>query len=152
MKGRYRIRIENKNIRYDFEIVRKITIIRGDSATGKTTLVDMLNCYDIDGENSGVRLYCEKRCTVLTSLRWKENLSSINESIVFIDENDRFIASEEFASSVKNSSNYFVIITREKRTNLPYSADEIYGIHESGKCADLKKTCNEFYRIYSTSD
>lgn len=90
--------------------------------------------------------------TVLTSLRWKENLSSINESIVFVDENDRFIASEEFASSVKNSSNYFVIITRENLPNLPYSVDEIYGIHESGKYADLKKTYNEFYRIYSTSD
>ena len=112
----------------------------------------MVRQYDIDGENSGVRLSCEKRCTTLTGLRWKENLASVNESIVFVDENDRFIASEEFAISVRNSNNYFVIITRENLPNLPYSVEEIYGIHESGKYADLKKTYNELYRIYSDSD
>ena len=149
MKGRYKIRIENKNIRYDLEIVRNITIVRGDSATGKTTLIEMIMQYENDGENSGIVLYCEKKCTVLTGLRWKENLTSIDDSIVFIDENDRFITSEDFASAVKSSNNYFVIITRDNLHNLPYSVEEIYGIHESGKYAELKKTYNEFYRIYS---
>ena len=35
-----RIIVENKKIRYDFEVKRNITIIKGDSATGKTTLAD----------------------------------------------------------------------------------------------------------------
>lgn len=34
MKGKYRIIVENKKIKYDFEIRRNITIIKGDSATG----------------------------------------------------------------------------------------------------------------------
>ncbi|MDE5892733.1 MAG: Fis family transcriptional regulator, partial [Acetatifactor sp.] len=38
MKGKYRVIVENKNIKYDFEIKRNITIIKGDSATGKTAL------------------------------------------------------------------------------------------------------------------
>lgn len=38
MKGKYRIIVENKKIRYDFEVKRNITIIKGDSAIGKTTL------------------------------------------------------------------------------------------------------------------
>ena len=43
MKGKYRIIVENKKIRYDFEVKRNITIIKGDSATGKTTLADMIS-------------------------------------------------------------------------------------------------------------
>lgn len=35
MKGKYRIIVENKKIRYDFEVKRNITIIKGDSATGR---------------------------------------------------------------------------------------------------------------------
>lgn len=42
MTGKHRVIIQNKRIRYDFEIKRNITVIRGDSATGKTALVDMV--------------------------------------------------------------------------------------------------------------
>lgn len=50
---------------------------------------------------------------------------------------------------MKDSDNYFVIVTREDLPNLPYSVDEIYGIHTSGKYHDLKRTYNELYRIYA---
>ena len=46
MKGKYRIIVENKKIRYDFEVKRNITIIKGDSATGNTTLADMISEYE----------------------------------------------------------------------------------------------------------
>ena len=42
MKGSYKIIVQNSNVRYEFEIRRNITIIKGDSATGKTTLVNMI--------------------------------------------------------------------------------------------------------------
>lgn len=42
MRGIHRVIIQNKRIRYDFELRRNLTIIRGDSATGKTTLIDMI--------------------------------------------------------------------------------------------------------------
>lgn len=56
MKGKYRIIVENKKIRYDFEVKRNITIIKGDSATGKTTLADMISEYEENGADSGIRL------------------------------------------------------------------------------------------------
>lgn len=40
MKGSYHIIVQNKRIRYEFDIRRNITIIRGDSATGKTATSD----------------------------------------------------------------------------------------------------------------
>ena len=48
MKGKYKIVVSAKRLRYDFEIRRNLTIliiIRGDSATGKTTLIDMSQEY-----------------------------------------------------------------------------------------------------------
>ena len=45
MKGKYRVVVSTKRLKYDFEIRKNLTIIRGDSATGKTTLVDMIQEY-----------------------------------------------------------------------------------------------------------
>ena len=59
MKGKYSVFVQNNRLRYEFTISRNITIIRGDSATGKTTLLDLLNAYDRDGDSSGVLVKCE---------------------------------------------------------------------------------------------
>ena len=148
MKGKYSVLVQNNRLRYEFTISRNITIIRGDSATGKTTLLDLLNAYDRDGESSGVLVKCDVPCVVIGGQRWEENLQFIHNSIVFIDECNRFIKSEDFAVRVKESDNYFVIVTRDDLPNLPYSVKEIYGIRESGKYAGLKQVYNEFYCLY----
>ena len=148
MKGKYSVFVQNNRLRYEFTISRNIMIIRGDSATGKTTLLDLLNAYDRDGESSGVLVKCDVPCVVIGGQRWEENLQFIHNSIVFIDECNRFIKSEDFAVRVKESDNYFVIVTRDDLPNLPYSVKEIYGIRESGKYAGLKQVYNEFYCLY----
>ena len=148
MKGKYSVFVQNNRLRYEFTISRNITIIRGDSATGKTTLLDLLNAYDRDGDSSGVLVKCDVPCVVIGGQRWEENLRFIHNSIVFIDECNRFIKSEDFAVRVKESDNYFVIVTRDDLPNLPYSVKEIYGIRESGKYAGLKQVYNEFYCLY----
>ena len=45
MKGKYKIVIKNNRLHYELEIKRNITIIKGDSATGKTTLIDMVRQF-----------------------------------------------------------------------------------------------------------
>ena len=42
MKGIHKVVVGTKHLKYEFELRRNLTIIRGDSATGKTTLVDMM--------------------------------------------------------------------------------------------------------------
>lgn len=151
MKGKYHIVVQNNRLRYEFDIRRNITIIRGDSATGKTTLINMLENAASLGESSGVEVVCARQCRVLSGNDWQIILPHIHEQIIFIDEENLFIKTPEFASAVKNSDNYYVIVTREDLPNLPYSVDEIYGIHTSGKYHDLKQTYNEMYRIYSVN-
>ena len=53
---------------------------------------------------------------------------------------------------IRESDNYFVLITRENLYNLPYSADEIYGLHESGKYNDTRKVYQQMYHIYSIEE
>ena len=152
MRGTHRISLQNKRIRYDFEIKRNITVIRGDSATGKTALVDMIREHYENGTASAVELTCDKECTVLEGRTWAGQLSMMKDSIVFIDEGNEFVLSDDFASAIRNTDNYYVIVTREGIPSLPYSVEEIYGIRDSGKYGTLKRTYNEFYHLYPTID
>lgn len=148
MKGTYQIIVQNKKIKYEFEICRNITVIRGDSATGKTALVDMIREYYENGLDSGIKLQCEKACVVLEGRNWTVQLQAISDSLVFIDEGNTFVTSREFASAIRNTDNYYIIVSRESLAMLPYSVTEIYGIRNSGKFGSLKQTCHELYHIY----
>lgn len=148
MRGKHRITVQNKRIRYEFKIKRNFTIIRGDSATGKTTLVEMIREYSENGADSGIELSCDKDCVVLSGRNWETQLAGIQDSIVFIDEGNAFVSSEAFAAEIQKSDNYYVIVTREGLPNLPYSVEEIYGIRNSGKYGSLKQVYNELYHLY----
>ena len=152
MKGRHRIVVKNNRIHYEFEIKRNITIIQGDSATGKTTLINMLRQAENLGQSSGIDVICDVPCRVLEGQHWKLILVSLSGSIIFIDEENAFINTEEFAAAIQGTDNYFVLVTRENLYNLPYSVEEIYGLHSSGKYQNTKKTYQQMYRIYSNSD
>lgn len=152
MKGSYEITVSNAKIQYNFTIRRNITIIKGDSATGKTTLVDMIREYYELGEDSGIVLICKRKCRVLEGRDWRVLLDTMEKTIIFIDEGNLFLPTDEFAEAVQKSNNYYVIVSREGLPNLPYSVEEIYGIRESGKYASLKKTYNELYHLYNRAD
>ena len=148
MKGSYQISVQNNKVKYEFTIRRNITVIQGDSASGKTTLVDLIREHQLAGDSSGINLSCKKKCAVLEGQDWQQNLTLLKDSIIFIDEGNSFISSKDFASAIKNTDNYYVLVTRESLENLPYSVNEIYGIHTSGKYAGLKQVYHEFYHIY----
>lgn len=148
MKGIHRIIVQNKRVKYDFEIRRNITVLRGDSATGKTNLIEMIREYANNGSNSSIELVCDKSCYILEGSTWQGQLSVMKDSIVFIDEGNPFVLTNEFATSIQQTDNYYVIVSRESLPNLPYSIEEIYGIRLSRKYGGLKQIYNEFYHIY----
>ena len=149
MKGRHKIIVKNRKLHYQFEIKRNITIIQGDSATGKTTLIDMLRQYENYGIDSGVSVECDVPCVVLEGHEWKLQLENRNGCILFTDEGNSFVKTEEFAKMVRESDNYFVLVTRENLYNLPYSVEEIYGIRSSGKYQNTQRIYQQMYQIYS---
>lgn len=64
MRGKHRVIVSTKRLKYDFELRRNLTIIRGDSATGKTTLVDMIQEYVNNPTGSPVDKKCVKVKTI----------------------------------------------------------------------------------------
>lgn len=139
MRGTHEIRVSNRR-RVSFRLVvrRNITVIRGDSGTGKTTLFDMVAAHMRGDVGNAVSISCDKRCVALTDLDWSHQLAGFNDSIVFVDEGAPYVTSEEFASAVVGSDNYYVIITRIPLHQLPYSVNEIYRIKGSGKYHTLE--------------
>ena len=150
MKGRHHVIVETQRLKYEFDIKRNITIIQGDSATGKTTLIDLLGTYGRFGNDSGIIVSSDVRCVVFSGdvSMWKVILDQYEDSIIFYDEDYSFIFSKDFADYVKSSNNYHVLITRQPLHNLPYSIQEIYGIRTSGKYHFPEKIYHEFYAIY----
>lgn len=149
MIGKHHVRVGNQKIQFNFDLLRNITIIRGDSATGKTTLIGLLSDYEALGKQSGVTIKCDKPCRVLTGTDWQIRLENIKDSIVFVDEGNRFIKSEEFARAVRDSDNYYVLITRENLYNLPYSVEEIYEMRPYRHSMRFDKVYNGTRRFYS---
>lgn len=139
MKGLQKIKISNGRIQYKLELRRNITIVKGNSGTGKTTLFEMVAEYTRLGEKSGVQIQSDNRCAALIDMDWENQLKKTSNSIVFIDEGFEDLNSIRFAHAVRESDNYYIIFCRENLHNLPYSVDEIYEMKMSGKFNTLKK-------------
>lgn len=148
MTGKIQIEVSNRDVKFKFTLNRNITVIRGESGTGKTTLFEMVADYTRLGDKSGVNIKCDKIVAAPIYSDWQSQLSALNDSIVFIDEGFDWLKTEEFAHLAKNSGNYYVLFTREPLHELPYSFEEIYEIKTSGKFHTLKniyKTDNKHY-------
>ena len=128
MTGTHHVEVKNRDAAFKFDLCRNITIVRGDSGTGKTTLYEMIADYTRLKEASGVNISCDKPCVALTDIDWKNQLKSIKDSIVFIDEGADYLQTRDFAGAVKKTDNYYVIFNRESLHDLPYSVEEIYEI------------------------
>ena len=139
MKGRIEIRVSNNRARFSFALERNITIVRGDSGTGKTTLYEMVAEYTRLGEASGVQISAPCPCVALVDMDWQNQLRHTRGSVVFIDEGAAYLASVDFASAARNSDNYYVIFNRENLHTLPYSVEEIYEIKTSNRIHTFQK-------------
>lgn len=153
MRGSYWFKAKSKKVLFEFSIWRNITVIKGDSATGKTTLLHILYEYLRMGRQSGYSVSTNAEYYVYlrdeVGRDWKDALYHLKNTIIFIEENNEFVFTKEFAAFVKESGNYFVLVTRAPLKMLPYSIHEIYEIITDGKRTDVKESYHEFREIYS---
>lgn len=153
MRGSYWFKAKSKKVLFEFSIRRNITVIKGDSATGKTTLLHILYEYLRMGRQSGYSVSTNAEYYVYlrdeVGRDWKDALYHLKNTIIFIEENNEFVFTREFAAFVKESGNYFVLVTRAPLKMLPYSIHEIYEIITDGKRTDIKESYHAFREIYS---
>lgn len=134
MVGEIKVLARNKNNSYEFSLRRNITILRGDSGRGKTKLFELVYDNNRFGKDSDAKISCDCPVIAYNGSNWERDILEIHNSIIIIDEeNSRFINSKDFARTIKGTSNYYLLITRNYLPQLPYSVDEIYEISGRGK-------------------
>lgn len=107
----------------------------------------------MDKINSGYSVQTD--CNYYVYLRqevgrtWQDVLYSLENTIIFVEENNNFVFSKEFAEFVKTSGNYFVLVNRSPFKMLPYSIHEIYEITTEGKRVDVRESYHQFKELYS---
>lgn len=71
MIGAVRVSVKNSRNSYEFTLRRNITVLCGDSGTGKTTLYNMIDDYNLEGKQSGVSVSCNVPVIALGRWRWE---------------------------------------------------------------------------------
>lgn len=77
LRGSYDVVVNSRRLQYKFTIRRNVTVIRGQSATGKTTLVDMIRDCNENGIDSGVTISCDRSCIVLAGRNWERFFTEV---------------------------------------------------------------------------
>lgn len=147
MKGEWKVSVRNRRNTYTFTLRRNITVLTGNSGTGKTTLYDMVREYAAFGKASGVTVSASCPLIALDGPNWEAELEKTEDAIVVVDEGSGFLRTAAFARAVRDSGNYFLLITREYLHQLPYSVTEIYQIVGS-KNKRFEPVYSDIYRMY----
>ena len=108
----------------------------------------MLSAYETYGRKSGVTISCDKTCRVLSGALWEAQLKDIQDTIVFVDEGSTFVSSLDFARAIQKTDNYYVLVTREDLSTLPYSVNAILELKKT--TSRFKRTYNKAYPIYDS--
>lgn len=149
MKGKYTISITARKAEYVLELTRKITVIKGQSGTGKSSILRLLRDFLELGKGSGVRVSQSKdaRLVVLqNSSPWEKLLEELTGAIVFLDEDVRYLYSEAFQKALWHADVYAVIVSRSGLfTALPYAVKSIYGLRTEKRD---RATLTRMYELY----
>ncbi len=143
MKGKISFSVKNRHIGFKFDLERNVTIITGDSGTGKTKLINMVRQYSEEGKASGITLKCDKPCIVLDGNNWDVILERTKSSVVFVDESTKFLNEYSFAKAITHTDNYYVLITREPLPQIAYSIDAIKQIIKNDRKPRIEKIYNK---------
>lgn len=131
-----RLKVKSSKVSYDLELRHKLTLIMGDSATGKTTLVNT-----IKNANRDKRTVIESEYPVIVV----NNIDTLRDGVALgksriyvIDERD---INDEFGRLYNKSVNsYFIVITRDVINNISYSPESLCILQKSGRNHYLQYT------------
>lgn len=148
MLGKLDLRLWNRKLRYEFTIERQITVIKGNSGTGKTTFFEMVQ--DAISGGKGVHCNISDKLVTLPDRVNLDHYRDLHNKIFVFDESQRFILERDFANFVNYSDNYFIFITRAGIMDwLTYSVNDIYELQTQQDSTGNYIT--RLYNLYSDS-
>lgn len=121
------IQISTQRIKYDITLEHKISVLRGNSGTGKTTLASIIHYCNSNGNHRNILISSPKPLIVLDNRYYKYGMQELTQpSIVVIDEACEIFNNNEGIDYLKyindTTPHYFIIITRKRLSRLPLSA------------------------------
>lgn len=149
MKGRHIVSVTSRKASYRLELERKISVLKGNSGTGKSSLIRLILEHLEYGKQSGVKISVDSSVSlaVLTNISdWPKILSSVHDTVLFIDEDVRYLYGESFQRDLWEADCYAVIVSRSGMfTALPYS---IFGVYELVTERKGIHTATTMFRMY----
>lgn len=124
-----KIKIKSKLINYDLNFEHNLNILRGDSATGKSTIVKFLD----NEESSNAIIESNYELFHLNSKMLERNIKLDNKTIYIMDESDGIKNQIVINTINKNKYKFILIIRDAKLENLSYGINQIYELYKSGK-------------------
>lgn len=149
MKGRFSLEIESRKVIYQLNMERKVTVIKGNSATGKSSMIRLLADYIELGKDSGVHIRKSSDYEIKVfenRTDWSRDLEHVHNSIIFADEDVRYLYDKNFQTVFQTADCYIVIISRSGMfQQLPYAINSIYELRtqKNGKFSVVR-----MYQIY----
>lgn len=142
------ISIKSANLNYNLQIENKLTILTGLSATGKTTLINLINEYN--SENNIAEVYSKLPLYIINSNIWENPELYKSEAYYFIDEDMEFLKTPTFFKNILNSKGYFIVVGRDPEIFINYSIDSIYelkldnGVHKMVSKYNIKELAYKY--------
>ncbi|MCD7808753.1 MAG: hypothetical protein LUH02_05365 [Erysipelotrichaceae bacterium] len=128
-------------------------MIKGNSETGKTTLIRMLQGYLAQGNKSGINLINDTNIPLIvftSTTKWEKELVELKGTIIFVDEVVDYIYSIGFQQEFIKSDNYLVVISRSGKFNhLPYAISSIYELRTE---MNEKVKLTKMYQLYTYNE
>lgn len=129
-----RMVVRTSKVVYDFDLERSLSVIRGESGTGKSMLCELIDMYALRNSPS-VRVECEVPVMVAHS---KLELSAMTDPcLIVIDENLR--TSTDVLKHLRANGCWVLLITRNDEMNIECASRFIYTVHTFGKYKTLKR-------------
>lgn len=160
MNGEVNITIQTGTFEFTLKFDRNVSFIRGDSGTGKTYLCELIEQSRIP--DSGVTMSVDRDIPIVvmpvntlnseTSIPWNEKFKKSINTLFIIDEDCDCLTGNPYNLSkvIKNTSNYYVIISRKLFADIPYSVYNIYELKVTEK-VEYSKVLIRNQRIYKNS-
>ena len=149
VKGKYHVTVSTNKVHFSLTLERSITILKGESATGKTTLIKILTqsqLRTVQSINQSVVPHRELR-VLFENDDWDYILGKNKDMIIFVDEDVSYAFNHTFLEMVKNSGSYIVIISRRKPlVGMNFAISSILQLKKTHKNGEI--TFNKSYPIY----
>lgn len=146
MTGVQHVKVSGAGTVYDLELKEKVTLIGGDSNSGRSLLCKLISEYEYAKQikqASSVVVKADFECDAVDEIKGIYDIDKVTNHIVFITEKCVVYTHwEELIKRVNISDNYFVIITRDPIGDV--LADRTYKL--------VKESCDEYGDYYRLAD